>query len=258
MKKLFITFLCIAGAFCFSSCDISGLLSYLEEQQELNGEQNDEDGDEENNGGEGGVSVSPSISRSEMNEKGYSIKFTYTSVEGYESDNGWFAYTRKGDKYRWDAVYKDHSYIYIYDRDSESAYKFYKWINEDGGSDAGWEDADYWSTNQTITNLFNDLILDGSSLLQYYGFSKTEEQVEILGLPCEVWKGTYSKTDSQMYASTYGAMTSHLGNIGEFYVWNDHTLRTVVNGIVQTECTAIVVGLDDSPFEQTETVTWIQ
>jgi len=226
MKKLFITFLCIAGAFCFSSCDISGLLSYLEEQQELNGEQNDEDGDEENNGGEGGVSVSPSISRSEMNEKGYSIKFTYTSVEGYESDNGWFAYTRKGDKYRWDAVYKDH--------------------------------ADYWSTNQTITNLFNDLILDGSSLLQYYGFSKTEEQVEILGLPCEVWKGTYSKTDSQMYASTYGAMTSHLGNTGEFYVWNDHTLRTVVNGIVQTECTAIVVGLDDSPFEQTETVTWIQ
>ena len=250
MKKLFISLLCIAGVFCFSSCDISGLLSYLEEQQELGEEQGD---------GEGGSGISADISRSEMNKQGYSIKFTYTDVEGYASNDGYFVYTRKGDKYRWDAVYKDYSYIYIYDRESESAYKFYKWIYEDGSSDEGWDDdVYYYSIVQSVTNAFNGMILDGSGLLQYYGFSRTEEQVNILGLPCEVWKGTYTKTDSQMYASTYGAMTSKLGNTGEFYVWNELTLRTVVNDKVQTECTAIVVGLDDSPFEKTEEITWIK
>jgi hypothetical protein len=117
---------------------------------------------------------------------------------------------------------------------------------------------EYYSTRQTVTNSFNDLIYDGSGLLQYYGFSKSDKQEKILDLPCVVWTGTYTKKETQMHASTYGSMTSHLGNTGEFYVWNELTLRTIVNGKTQTECSAIVIGLDDKPFQKTADITWIE
>ena len=244
MKKLFITFLCIAGVFCFSSCDISGLLSYLEEQQEQN--QGDDDD-------QGGSDISPTISKSEMNEKGYAIKLAYTDLVG--NNDGFIVYTRKGKKYRWDTVKKDNVYAYWYDSDTEEGYRYYEWKGE--YSEPGeWEDYEYYRCQQTVTNLFAEWVNDGSSLLKNYGFSKTGETT-ILGLPCDVWSGTYSAEGKSFGASVYGEMVKE-GAKGEFCVWNGLTLRTTVNDKVQTECTAIVVGLDDSPFEKTEEITWIK
>lgn len=250
MKKLFFTFLCFAGVCGMTSCDFNALLDFIEQQEQ---NQNEEEGEDE------GEDIYVGITRSEMNEKGYSIKLEYTDVEGYSSNNGYVVYTRKKGKERWDAVSKSRIAIYIVDTDSESAYRFYQWIEEDGSKSGGWEDeVEYYSTRQTVTNSFNDLIYDGSGLLQYYGFSKSDKQEKILDLPCDVWTGTYTKKETQMHASTYGGMTSHLGNTGEFYVWNELTLRTIVNDKVQTECTSIVVGLDDKPFQKTADITWIE
>ena len=53
-------------------------------------------------------------------------------------------------------------------------------------------------------------------------------------------------------------MTESEGNTGEFCVWNGLTLRTKVNGKLQTECTAIVVGIPDDAFTNTNDITWIK
>ena len=225
MKKLFIAFLCIAGSALLYSCDSLG--------------GNSEGGD-----------VPDNITLDEMNEKGYAIKYSYTSDSG--SDNGYYVYTRKGKKYRWDAVTKSTTYAYYYDRGTETGHEYYKGSDEEGE----WEDGNYYSVQQTVNNLFSEWVTDCSKLLSGYGFSKTGS-TKILGKTCDVWSGTYSKEGKSFGAVAYGEMTRE-GNTGEFCVWNGLCLRTKVNDRVQTEATAIVVDVPDSAFTETNDISWIK
>ena len=233
--------MCVAGVCSITSCDFSALLDFIEQQEQNQGDD------------EGGSGISPTISSSEMNEEGYAIKFAYTELDG--GNDGFFVYTRKGGKYRWDAVLKDNVYAYWYDRGAEAGYRYYEWKGENP-EPGEWEDYEYYRCQQTVNNLFAEWVNDGSNLLKNYGFSKTGETT-ILGLPCDVWSGTYSAEGKAFGASVYGEMVRE-GARGEFCVWNGLTLRTTVGDNVQTECTAIVVGLDDKPFENTGNITWIE
>lgn len=226
MKKLIVALLCIAGFSFIPSCDFIG------------------------GGNSGGEDVPDDITLDEMNEKGYAIKITYTSESGY--DDGYFVYTRKGKKYRWDAVTKGSTYAYYYDRGTETGHEYYKGSQEDGE----WEDANYYSTQQTVNNLFAEWVTDCSNLLSGYGFSKTGS-TKILGKTCDVWSGTYSKEGKAFGAVAYGEMTRE-GNTGEFCVWNGLCLRTKVNDKVQTEATALVVNVPDSAFTETNDISWIK
>lgn len=222
MKKIIISLSIVSV--CVAACSCAGL---------LNGPDNGE--------------VPDGITIEEMNEKGYAIKLSYTSAEGYSSDNGSLVYTRKGKKYRWDTVSQRSVYAYYYDRASESGYQYY---------DEEWAEYDYYRCQQTVNNLFSEWVNDCSSLLKNYGFEKTGA-TEILGLTCDVWTGTYSKEGKAFGAVAYGAMAKE-GAKGEFCVWNGLTLRTKVDDKVQTECTAIVVGIDDDAFSQTVDISWIK
>ena len=244
MKKVFLSLLCCAGIVGTSACaGLEDLMAFLDEranEEQIDDEEEGEDGEEE---GE----VSAGITTDEMNEKGYAIKLSYTSVEGYSSDNGSLVYTRKGKKYRWDTVTQSSVYAYYYDRATESGYQYY---------DEEWTEYDYYRCQQTVNNLFSEWVNDCSSLLKNYGFEKTGT-TKILDLPCDVWTGTYSKEGKAFGAVAYGAMTKE-GAKGEFCVWNGLTLRTKVDGKVQTECAAIVVGIDDKAFSQTVDISWIE
>lgn len=246
MKKLFLAFLCgLAMVFCAPSClGVDDLQAFLDS---LQGEEQNEDQDENEdpNGGEGG-DVSSTITLDEMNTQGYAIKFAYTAQ--YESNNATLIYSRKGKMYRWDSIGKNSAYSYWYNRATETASEYY---------DGSWEEAQYYSCQQTVNNLFNEWINDCSGLLQNYGFSKTGTTT-ILGFPCDVWTGTYTKEGKTFGAVAYGLMTESEGNTGEFCVWNGLTLRTKVNGKLQTECTAIVVGIPDDAFTNTNDITWIK
>lgn len=237
MKKVFLALLCCAGIVATACVSLDDIMNLIDEGE------NDELIDDEDDEG----SIPADISASEMSEKGYAIKLIFTSTEGYESDNGYFVYTRKGKKYRWDAVSKDGVYAYYYDRASESGYQYY---------DEEWAEYNYYQCQQTVNNLFAEWVNDCSNLLKNYGFSKTGT-TKILGLPCDVWTGTYSKEGKAFGAVGYGAMVKE-GAKGEFCVWNGLTLRTVVNDKLQTECAAIVVGIDDNAFSQTVNISWIK
>ena len=110
MKKIIISLSIVSV--CVAACSCAGL---------LNGPDNGE--------------VPDGITIEEMNEKGYAIKLSYTSAEGYSSDNGSLVYTRKGKKYRWDTVSQRSVYAYYYDRASESGYQYY---------DEEWAEYDYY------------------------------------------------------------------------------------------------------------------
>ena len=229
MKKLLLSILCLATVAGLSACF---------------GPLNNEDENSD---------VSSDITMDEMSEKGYAIKLSYTDLEG--SDNGIIVYTRKGKKYRWDAVQKDVVYAYWYDRATEAGYRYYEWKGENP-EPGEWEDYEYYRCQQTVNNLFSEWVNDGSGLLKNYGFSKTGTTT-ILGLPCDVWSGTYSAEGKTFGASVYGEMVRE-GVKGEFCVWNGLTLRTTVDGKVQTECTAIAVGIDDKAFSKTVDISWIK
>lgn len=225
MKKIVLALVCIAGAAFFSSCGFGG--------------GNSEEGD-----------VPSDVTIDEMNESGYAIKIAYTSVSG--SDNGYFVYTRKGKMYRWDTVIGDRAYAYYYDRGTETGHEYYKGTGEEGE----WEEANYYTTQQSLNNLYAEWVSDCSSLLSKYGFAKTGS-TKILGKNCDVWTGTYSKEGKAFGAVAYGEMTQE-GNSGEFCVWNGLCLRSKVNGKLQTEATAIVVNVPDEAFTETNEISWIK
>ena len=234
MKKLFIALMCAAGVV---SCSFGG------------GNNSENGGD---NGSAGNIKADTTIDQ--LNEAGYSMKFTYF---GDGSHTGTFIFTHKYYKkedgtrlnaYRWDTIENDDHTAYIYFRNNETACTYY---------DEEWEDTDYYRTQQTVNNLNGDWIADSHELLSGYGFSKTGTE-KILGIPCDVWSGTYEKGDHAWGVSTYGQMTAKDGNTGEFAVWNGLTLRTKVNGKVQSECTAFVMGVPDTAFYKTLDITWIK
>ena len=226
MKKIVLALMCIAGAAFLSSCGgVSG--------------GNSENGDVPND-----------VTLDEMNESGYAIKYTYTSAGG--SDNGYFVYTRKGKKYRWDAVTGSTTYAYYYDRETQTGHEYYKGSDEEGE----WEEADYYRTQQSVNNLYSEWVIDCSKLLSGYGFSKTGT-TKVLGKDCDVWSGSYSKEGKSFGAVAYGEMTRE-GNSGEFCVWNGLCLRSTVNGKVQTEATAIAVNIPDTAFTETNDLSWIK
>ncbi len=237
MKKVFLALLCCAGIVGACACaglgDLLELINNIEDEEQI-----DDDGED---------GISSDITIDEMNQQGYAIKLSYTNVEGYSSDNGSLIYTRKGKKYRWDMITQSSVYAYYYDRATESGYQYY---------DEEWAEYEYYRCQQTVNNLFSEWVNDCSSLLKNYGFEKSGT-TKILDLPCDVWTGTYSKGEKAFGAVAYGAMTKE-GAEGEFCVWNGLTLRTKVNGKVQTECTAIVVGVDDDAFRQTVDISWIK
>ncbi len=230
--------MCAAGLFCTTSCfALEGLLEELEKEEQ---EQNEypSEGD-----------VPSTVSKDEMNTQGWAIKLDYFGQ--YESNNATLVYSRKAKKYRWDSIGRT-IYCYWYDRGPETARQYYGYVDEPGE----WEDAMYYQCQQTVNNLFNEWINDCSGLLQNYGFAKTGTTT-ILGLPCDVWSGTYTKEGKSFGAVAYGIMTESEGNTGEFCVWNGITLRTTVNGKLQTEVTNIVIGIPDEAFTDTLDITWI-
>lgn len=233
MKKFLLALICLAGVPGMSSCSaLEGLLEELE--KDVN---------------EGIEQVSSDVTRDEMNTQGWAIKLDYFGQ--YESKNATLVYSRKDKKYRWDSVGRT-IYSYWYDRGTESARQYYGYVDDPGE----WEDAMYYQCQQSVNNLFNEWINDCSSLLQNYGFSKTGTTT-ILGLPCDVWTGTYTKEGKAFGAVAYGIMTESEGNTGEFCVWNGITLRTTVNGKVQTQATNIVIGIPDEAFTDTLDINWI-
>ena len=233
MKKLLLALICLAGVPGMASCSaLDGLLEELE--KEVN---------------EGIEKVSPDVTRDEMDSQGWAIKLNY--IGPYESKNATLVYTRKNKKYRWDSVGKT-IYSAWYDRATETARQYYGYDDEPGE----WEDAMYYQCQQEVNNHYLEVINDCSSLLKNYGFSKTGTTT-ILGLPCDVWSGTYTRNGKAFGAAAYGMMTENEGNTGEFCVWNGITLRTTVNGKLQTEVTNIVIGIPDEAFTDTLDITWI-
>ena len=228
MKKIIISLSIVSV--CVAACSCAGFLSGLD-----NGE------------------VPDGITIEEMNEKGYSIKLAYTGE--YESDSGYLVYSRKGKKYRWDAVTRSTVSACYYDRASQTGRQYYESLGSEEQEGAEWEDYDYYRCQQTVNNLYAEWVQDCSQLLSKYGYSMTGKAT-VLNLPCDVWSGTYSKGDNAFGAVAYG-MIAREGNSGEFYIWNGLALRTKVNGKTQTECTDIVVGIPDSVFTDTVDLSWI-
>ena len=241
MKKLLLALMCVAGVFATASC--GNFMDIL-------------------NNDEGSSEVSADISRDEMIKQGFSIKLEYYQ----DNKTTWLVYTRKGDSYRWDRWDEDYVRACYYIKgDDEIAWEYERYLgvdyDEDGNvlpADEGeWQKAEYYRTMQYVTNCYGEIIGDGHELLSKYGYSKTGETT-IMGLPCDVWSGTYAKPNENAWnLAFYGEITRE-GNSGEFCLWNGFTLRTKVNGKIQSECTAIVTGVPDTAFTNTADISWIK
>lgn len=202
--------------------------------------------------GQGGAVIAGGVSDEnltfeEIKAMGYAVRIV---LDKYT----YHVFTEKGKNQRLDTYYIGPDgtthliYIYKYVSFNDQQGHFY-----DGEA---WEDAEFGRMAQN-TSLFNaHYVLDAHEIYCKKGYEKTGT-TEVLGKVCDLYSGTYDPGMGIPVANY--VQLSKKGIHGSFAIWHGLTLKTVVEGDVQSICTALVIGdIPDEAFNRKVTPDWIK
>lgn len=194
-----------------------------------------------------GGAAEESLTFDEIKAMGYSVKIVL-------DETTYYIFTEKGRNQRLDTYY-------IHPDGSTHLIDIYKYVsfNDQQGhfyDGEAWEDAEFGLMAQR-TSLFNaHYVLDAHKIYCQKGYEKNGT-TRVLDRVCDLYSGTYDPGKGIPVANY--VQLSKKGISGSFAIWHGLTLKTVVEGDVQSICTALVIGdIPDDAFSRKVSPDWIK